>query len=406
MAENSYTYILVGGGMASASAIQGIRQYDGNGSILLIGNEEYLPYNRPPLTKGLWFGKKQLDDIYAHQNGFYAANHVDTALNTDVVRIFPDRHEILDSHGKTYQYTRLLLATGGTPRKLDIPGGTSNGICYYRYLDDYRTIRDAAKPNTTAIVIGGSFIGSEIAAALCHNQVKVTMVFPDDYLVSRVFPESLGKALQSMYQQRGITILNNDVPVSFNKENDRFLAATRSGQQLAADMLIVGVGITPNIQLAHDAGLATSNGIDVNEFLQTSNSDIFAAGDNAHFPYLALGQDMRVEHWDNAVNQGLFAGRNMAGAQQQYAYMPYFFSDLFEFGYEAVGDVSTKLQTFADWQKENDTGVIYYLQDGKVRGAMMCNVWNQVNAARELIKSGQQWTPDQLRGKIGQQKAA
>jgi NADPH-dependent 2,4-dienoyl-CoA reductase/sulfur reductase-like enzyme len=154
------------------------------------------------------------------------------------------------------------------------------------------------------------------------------------------------------------------------------------------------------MELARDAGLGTGDGIVVNEYLQTSNPDIFAAGDIANFPYKALGKRMRVEHWDNALNQGKQAGRNMAGANEKYDYMPYFFSDLFDFGYEAVGDVDASLETFADWKEENRTGVVYYLDDGKVMGVMMCNVWDKVEAARELIRKDDAVSVDNLRGAI------
>ena len=152
--------------------------------------------------------------------------------------------------------------------------------------------------------------------------------------------------------------------------------------------MIVGVGVKPSVTLAEQAGLATGDGIIVNEYLQTSHPDIYAAGDNARFPYQVLGQQARVEHWDNALNQGKHAGRNLAGARDAFTYMPYFFSDLFEFGYEAVGEVNSRMETRADWQKPFDTGVIYYLRDGRIRGAMMCNVWEKVEAARALIRRG------------------
>ena len=164
--------------------------------------------------------------------------------------------------------------------------------------------------------------------------------------------------------------------------------------------MIVGVGVIPEMELAKSGGLEVGNGIVVNEYLETSSPDIYAAGDNAFFPYRALGQPMRIEHWDNALNQGKWAGRNMAGAHEPFTYQPYFFSDLFEFGYEATGEVDSRLETFADWQKENDTGVIYYLRDGKVRGVMMCNVWDKVETARELIRKGERMTPEKLRGLI------
>lgn len=203
-----------------------------------------------------------------------------------------------------------------------------------------------------------------------------------------------------LYMERGIRILSGDRPISLTRNGRRFITHTEKGRQVESDLVIVGIGIAPEMKLAMDAGLQTGNGVVANQYLQTSHPDIYAAGDNVLFPYQVLDEQMRVEHWDNAVNQGKWAGRNMAGDHDPYSYMPYFFLDLFEFGYEAVGDVNAKLETFADWEKENETGVIYYLKDGKIRGAMLCNLWEKVPAARELIRAGKRLAPERLRGAI------
>ncbi|HUT74311.1 MAG TPA: FAD-dependent oxidoreductase [Armatimonadota bacterium] len=400
MAEHDYQYVIIGGGPAGAAAIEGIRERDHDGRILLVGAEKHLPYDRPPLSKKLWFGKKQVADIFLHDQAFYAANSTDLALGVRVVGLDPQRKTITDDQGDLHHYHKLLLATGGIPRTLGIPGGDLEGVCYYRYLDDYLTTRARATAAKSAVVIGGGFIGSEMAAALSLNQVEVTMVFPEQCLVARVFPETLGRSLQQTYIERGITVLSGDVPTAIERHDDALIVATRGGRRLRADIVIAGIGIAPASELAAGAGLTLDDGIVVDEYLRTSAPDIHAAGDNAFFPYQVLGQRTRVEHWDNAVNQGKQAGRNLAGAQEAFTYMPYFFSDLFDFGYEAVGEVDARLETFADWRQENDTGVIYYLREGQVRGAMMCNVWDQVEAARELIRGGRRMTAEDLRGAI------
>ena len=400
MTEESYTYIIIGGGLAGSSAVEGIRELDQKGPILLMGSEKHLPYDRPPLTKKLWFGKKKVEDIFLQKQDFYGQNNVVLATGVTARILDAKKKTVTDDKGRTYRYEKLLLATGGVPRILSIPGGDLDGIYYYRYLDDYLRMRQEASAGKSAVVVGGGFIGSEIAAALALNNVKVMMIFPDLYLVGRIFPESLGMSLQRHYRERGITILNGEKPASFTKKNERFLTRTESGKEIESDMVIVGIGIALSLDLARNAGLQTANGIIVDEYLQASLPGIFAAGDNAFFPYQALGKQTRVEHWDNALNQGKQAGRNMAGAHEPYMHMPYFFSDLFEFGYEAVGEVDSRLETFADWQKENDTGVIYYLKDGKVSGVMMCNVWEKVGAARDLIRKGGPITKEGLRGLI------
>jgi 3-phenylpropionate/trans-cinnamate dioxygenase ferredoxin reductase subunit len=386
-----YKYLIIGAGLAGASAVEGIREMDRDGKILLIGNEKHLPYDRPPLTKKLWFGKKKLEEIFLHDENFYKGKGAEFLKGKTIVSVDPSRKTAIDGDGREYAFYKLLLATGGVPRRLppDIKiagqGGDLEGICYYRYLDDYLEIRAKAKPGARAVIIGGGFIGSELAAALNINRVEVTMVFPEEYIVNRVFPEYLGRAVQQKFIEKGVKI-HHDKPASFEKKGDEFLTRTEGGLELTSTILIAGIGIIPETGLAESAGLKIGNGVIVNEFLQTSNPDIYAAGDNAFFPYKFLEKEMRIEHWDNALAQGHQAGRNMAGAREPYDYMPYFFSDLFEFGYEAVGDVNASLRTIADWKKENEEGTIYYLRDGVVAGAMMCNIFGKVDAARELIK--------------------
>lgn len=380
-----FDYLIIGGGLAGASAVQGIRELDIKGSILLVGAEKHLPYDRPPLTKKLWTGDKTVEEIFLHDKDFYKKNSVTLSLSTKVSSIDPKTRTVA-AGGSSYGYGKLLLATGGEPRRLNIPGADLPGISYYRYLDDYLKMREAAADGSSAVIIGGGFIGSELAAALNKNGVSVTMIYPSAYLVDRVFPEGIGRALQKHYVERGIRILSGRKPASFAKKGTRFVTRTDAGEEIVSEMAIVGVGITPSVELAVGAGLSTGNGIAVNGLLQTSDPDIYAAGDVALFPYAALEKTTRIEHWDNSLNQGVQAGRNMAGAGEEFTYMPYFFSDLFDFGYEAVGEVDSSLDTFADWHKDFDTGVIYYLKDDLVRGVMMCNIWDKVPAARELIR--------------------
>ncbi|MFH2211973.1 MAG: FAD-dependent oxidoreductase [Pseudomonadota bacterium] len=396
---NKFDYVIVGGGLAGASAVQGIREHDGRGSILLIGEEMHLPYNRPPLSKALWFGKSKVDDIFIHPQRYYEEHGVTLALGARVSTLDSGEKSVTFENGSVYRFGKLLLATGTRPRRIAIPGAEIDGINYFRTLDDYLGMQGDAQVNKSALIIGGGFIGSELAAAMNIN-LEVTMIFPSATLCRRVFPEPLGLEVQRHFQDRGIRVIPSDTPSSISKKGSTFRTETVSGKSLESDLVIVGIGVEPCIELARDAGLDVGNGIVVNEFLETSHPDIYAAGDNAFFPYRALGKSMRIEHWDNALVQGRWAGGNMAGAHEAYTYQPYFFSDLFELGYEATGEVDTSLEVFADWQKENQTGVIYYLREGRVRGVMMCNLWNKLDAARELIRKGTQMTPESLRGAI------
>lgn len=400
MATESFEYVIVGGGLAGGWAVDGIRERDPKGSICLISAENDLPYDRPPLSKQLWKGEQQLDQIFIHPHEYYAEQKVELRLATRATALDRARHQVTLADGQSVPYRKLLLATGGSPRRLSIPGGDLDGLFYYRTAADYRQLRAQVEAGRTAVVIGGGFIGSELAAALTICGAKVTMVFPEPYLVSRVFPAALGQALNAAYRVKGVDVLAGDVPTAIAIQDDGFQVSTRGGRTLSADIVIVGIGIAPNLELAQAAGLKTGNGIVVNSFLQTSDPDIYAAGDIAYFQEAVLGP-RRIEHWDCAVSQGKHAGRNLAGANAEFADLPFFYSDLFEFGYEAVGEVESRLETFADWQEENKTGVIYYLADGRVRGAMMCNVWGKVDDARALIREQKPVRPADLKGRIG-----
>lgn len=388
MTNYTCKFLIVGAGLAGASAVEGIREHDSKGSITIIGAEDHLPYNRPPLSKKLWFGKKEVKDIFIHNQDFYDQNGVTFFAGRRVLFLDVKNKTASDSQGESHRFEKLLLATGGTPTRLPIPGGDLAGLCYYRVLDDYERMKSAAAQGKSAVIIGGGFIGSEMAAALCINKLNVTMIYPSKQLCDRVFPEDLGMAMERLYQSRGIRILKGQKPLSFEQKGDRFVVQTSGGEKLTSDLVIVGVGIKPTVELAEHAGLATGDGIIINEYLQTAHPDIYAAGDNARFPSQALGQSRRMEHWDNALNQGKHAGQNMAGAHDPFIYMPSFFSDLFEFGYEAVGEVNSRMETLADWRKPFDTGVIYYLRNNQIRGTMMCNIWDKVEAARTLIHRG------------------
>lgn len=397
----TYKYIIVGGGLSGASAIKGIREHDKGGPVLLVGAERHMPYDRPPLSKKLWLGKKAVEDIFIDPPGFYEQNGVDVRLGTRAVSLDTKGRILADDSGASFGYEKLLIATGGAPKRLAIPGGDIEGVCYYRSLDDYNSLRDRAQPGSSAVIVGGGFIGSELAAALNHNKVAVTIIFPSAYLCSRVFPEPLGHAVQDDFIRRGIKVFSRTTPVSFEQKWGRFIVRTADHRVFESDMLVVGAGVAPSVELAERAGVVLGDGIDVDSRLRTSDPDIYAAGDCAYFPYKELGKKMRVEHWDNALTQGRIAGENMAGADKVYDHMPYFFSDLFDFGYEAVGDVSSKLAVVADWQEENKKGVLYYMKDNFVKGVMLCNVWDKVDEARALIRKKEAVTPASLKGRIG-----
>ena len=386
-----YKYLIIGGGLAGDGATRGIRELDTNGSIGLISMESDPPYMRPNLSKGLWKGRP-VEKIWRKTE-----ERADLLLGRKVTALDHEKKSIRDDKGDEYTYDKLLLATGGSP--IHLPFGKGD-IIYFRNFQHYQQLRKMADEKDHFVVIGGGFIGSEIAAALTMVGKKVTMVFLEDAIGGAIFPSDLAHFLNDYYRQKGVELISNDSVASVQKEGDRLTVRTGSGRAIEADGVVAGIGIRPNVELADAIGLKVDNGIVVNEQLETSHADIYAAGDAVNFYHAALGERVRVEHEDNAVFMGKLAGMNMAGGNETYTRTPMFYSDLFELGYEAVGETSSKMETVEDWQDGFNKGVIYYLEDGRVRGVILWNVWKQVDNARALMLEEGPFNAKNLIGKI------
>jgi NADPH-dependent 2,4-dienoyl-CoA reductase/sulfur reductase-like enzyme len=388
-----YKYLVIGGGMTADAAIRGIREIDPNGTIGLVSSESDPPYNRPPLSKGLWKGRP-LEKIWRKTDSMQVSLH----LGKKIVSLNTDEHRAEDSEGNVYTGEKILLATGGTPRRLPFGG---EDIIYYRSLADYKrllTLTEQGKNDFA--VIGGGFIGSEIAAALAMNGKKVTMLFPEDGIGARIYPPALSQFINNYYREKGVDVLAGEQITSLEPHNGRYILRTQSGLEIVVDGVIAGIGLQPNIELAASAGLQVASGILVDEYLATSHPDIYAAGDVAEVFNSTLNKRIRVEHEDNANAMGQQAGRNMAGARESYQHLSSFYSDLFELGYEAVGELDVRMETFEDWKKPFKEGVVYYLADGRVRGVLLWNVWDAVPAARVLIDEPGPFKPADLKGRI------
>ena len=387
-----YEYLIIGAGMTADAAVRGIREIDAKGSIGLIGAEADGPYDRPPLTKGLW-KDKPLDSVWRHTEG----QKVDLHLGRTAKTVDAQRKAVTDDRNDTYTYNKLLLATGGTPRRL--PFGDDQ-IIYFRTLADYRRLRSLTEKGRRFAVIGGGFIGSEIAAALSMNEKEVVMIFPGRNICDRVFPADLSNFVTDFYRQKGVEVLSGETVNAVERHGEQSAVKPQSHREIVVDGVVAGIGITPNVELARMAGLQIENGIVVDEFLSTSKPGIYAAGDVAAFQSPALGKRVRVEHEDNANTMGRLAGRNMVGASEPYHHLPFFYSDLFELGYEAVGELDARLSVTADWKEPYREGVLYYQQEGRVRGVLLWNVWGQVDAARELIANKQPLKDEDFIGRL------
>jgi len=394
---SNYQYLIIGGGMTAHAAISGIRAIDSEGSIGLISAEAYPPYKRPPLSKGLWQGKP-MEKIWYPLEELKVTLHLGRYAQT----LAAADKTVIDDQGNSYRYEKLLIATGGNPVKLPFGG---DEIIYFRDLDDYLKLRTLSEQKQRFAVIGGGFIGSEIAAALAMNGKQVTMLFPEEGIGASLFPHDLNQFLNDYYRAKGIEVLPRRMVTGLARKQDGLFLDVRNADgtgecNIEVDTVVAGIGIKPNVRLLEQAGFAIDNGIAVDELLRTKNLNIFAAGDVARFYNPALDIRMRAEHEDNALTMGRCAGRNMAGDSQLYHHLPYFYSDLFELGYEAVGRTDARLETVEDWAEPYKKGVIYYLQQNRVRGVLLWNVWDRVDAARALIAEPGPFAPADLKGKL------
>jgi len=386
-----YRYLIVGGGMTGDAACRGIRDHDPDGSIGLIGEEADPPYSRPPLSKALWQGKDEAS-IWRGT----AELGVELVLGRPVVALDLGAHTVTDAGGETYGYEKLLLSTGGTPRRL--PGDTGSGVIYFRRLPDYRALRALADAGAEVVVLGGGFIGSELAAALRGAGCAVRLVFPEPSIGSRLFPADMAESVNELYRSHGVEVMPGELVSAVEDDGVRFVVTLESGRRLESDAVVAGLGIVPNTGLAEAAGLEVDDGIVVDEHGRAGDTgDVYAAGDVARFPSALLGTSIRVEHEDQANSHGRAVGANMAGAGEPYTHQPFFYSDLFELGYEAVGDVDPRRETTAEWVEPFRKGVVAYLDEGgRPRGFLLVDVWGKVEAATAQIAAAEPLAPETL----------
>jgi 3-phenylpropionate/trans-cinnamate dioxygenase ferredoxin reductase subunit len=375
-------YLIVGGGMTADAACRGIRELDPDGGIVLATEEHHPPYARPPLSKELWDGTRE-STIWRGT----AELGVELLLGRRIVSLDLEQRVATDDRGASYTYERLLLATGGTPRRLPFE---RRDVIYFRTLDDYRNLRDIAGPGVRVAVVGGGFIGSELAAALRSTGCSVTLVFPAAGIGARLFPAELSASLTDYYRSRGVEVLAGETVTGIERDHADIWVST-SGHTFEADALVAGIGIEPNVELAIAAGLPVSNGIVVDGFGRVGGrDDVFAAGDVARFRVAALAAELRVEHEDHALSHGRCVGANMAGAGEVYDHLPRFDSDLFAVGYEAVGRLDSRLEMLVEWGELDGEGTVTYLdRERRPCGVLLWNRPGQLDEAVELVRGGE-----------------
>lgn len=368
----TYTYVIIGGGLAGQRAAQGIRKVDTEGTVALVTQEPHMPYERPPLSKGYLTGDEGLDAVYLKDDAWYDEHEITVMTGARATELDAEAHAVTLDDGETLVYEKLLLATGGHAWRLPLPGADLENVFTLRTIEDADAIRAAAEGAEQALVLGGSFIGSEVAASLTQSGVDVTMVFPESRLLERVVTEPLSDFLRDTFEGEGVRILDGTKPERLEGDGAVERAVLDSGEMLDVDLVVMGVGIRLNTALAEAAGLEMTERkeVIVDEYLRTSDPDVYAAGDIAAWPDPTFGQRLRVEHWDVARRQGRRAGGNMAGEEKPYTALPYFFSDMFDFSFEVWGNLTAWDQTVLRGELGSSRFQCFYFDQEQMVGAL------------------------------------
>jgi 3-phenylpropionate/trans-cinnamate dioxygenase ferredoxin reductase subunit len=387
------TYVIVGASLGGAKAAEALRAAGYDGRIVLLGAETELPYERPPLSKGYLQGKAERETIYVHPREWYADADIDLRLGVTVTEIDRAAHEVVLADGSRIGYTKLLLTTGSSPRQLQVPGADLDGVLYLRSASDSDRIKALIGQAGRIAVIGAGWIGLEITAAAREAGVAVTVLETADLPLLRVLGSEVASVFAALHAEHGVD-LRFGVQVAEITGSDGRADGVRlsDGTLIPADAVIVGVGITPNTELAATAGLDVDNGIRVDAQLRSSDPDIYAAGDVASAFHPILGKHIRVEHWANALNQPQAAARAMAGEQVSYERVPYFFSDQYDLGMEYSGYVEPDGYDEVVFRGDVDRRefVAFWLGNGgRVLAGMNVNVWDVNDAIQALVRAGQ-----------------
>jgi len=367
-----YTYLIIGGGIAGGKACEGIREVDQEGSIALITKEGHRPYQRPPLSKGYLKNEVDLDHVYLHPSEKYQELNVNLIKGTEAAGLSPEDHIVTLEDGEEIGYEKLLLATGGSAIRLPIWGNELENVFTLRSIEDSQNIQEAAGVNKRALVMGGSFIGAEVSATLSQLGTQVIEIFPESRLLEHVVPEELSEHLYDLFSENNVRLLPDTLSEGLEGETSVQRAILNNGERLDVDLVVMGVGIKLNTDFAKDSGLEIrqDGSIPVNQRLQTNQPDIFAAGDITAWPDPHSDQRLQVEHWDVARRQGRIAGRNMAGKDQSYTAVPYFFSDLYDLSFEVWGDLTSWDQTVRRGSIKTGSFAYFYFAEGQLKGVL------------------------------------
>jgi NADPH-dependent 2,4-dienoyl-CoA reductase/sulfur reductase-like enzyme len=385
------SYVIVGASLAGAKAAETLRDEGFDGPITLIGQETERPYERPPLSKGYLLGKEEKSTIYVHAESWYAEHDVELRLGATATAIDPAGRRVELADGTTVGYVKLLIATGASPRRLGVPGADLDNVLYLRTVGDAERLADALRAAGTVVIAGAGWIGLEAAAAAREYGCQVTVVEPASGALQASLGPELGAVFAGLHRAHGVTFRFSEGVTEFRGASGRVTTVvTSSGEELPADLVVVGIGAVPNSGLAEAAGLEVSNGILADASLHTSAADIFAAGDVVNYFNPLLGRQVRVEHWGNALIGGPAAAKAMLGQDVIYDPVPYFYSDQYDLGMEAAGLPTPGSYDQIVYRGDRDglEFISFWLSGGVVVAGMNVNIWDVNDDIQALIKAG------------------
>jgi 3-phenylpropionate/trans-cinnamate dioxygenase ferredoxin reductase component len=388
MSDNQ-TIVIVGASLAGAKAAETLRQEGFAGRVVLIGEERDRPYERPPLSKGFLRGDEEAAKIFVHDAGFYSEQAIDLRTSTRVTALDPGASEVVLDGGERLPYDRLLLTTGAAPRRLAVPGADLPGVHYLRDVWDADRLGLAIRHASRVVVIGAGWIGSEVAASARQMGAEVAMVDPGAAPLAKVMGPEVGAVFRQLHANHGVELYLGTGVEAVVGTDAAAGVRTADGRFIEGDLVVVGIGVVPRTELAEAAGIQVGNGVEVNEYLETSVPGIFAAGDVAAAWHPGLGERVRVEHWANALNQGPAAAKNMLGAGISYDRVPYFFSDQYDFGMEYSGYARNWDRVVFRGNPDDGKFIAFWIADGRVVAGMNANVWDVTGPIQALIRSRQ-----------------
>lgn len=366
-------YLIIGGGLAGSQAAKHLREQDAEAGIAIIAQEPYPPYDRPPLSKEFLRGEKARNELFFDPPDFFAARHIDLHLGTSVTHLDPRARTVTLSDQRVLTFEKALIATGGRPVRLSIPGHDLPGVHYLRTLDDAIQLSAEARPGTRAVLIGAGFIGVEVAASLTQRGVQATVIEAQPRIWPRFADAGLADVIQDYCARKGVTFRTAHQVTAVHGKDRVAAVALKSGESMPCEFVCIGVGILPNVELAREAGLTVDNGIVVNEFLESSHPDIYAAGDVANYLDPVFGKRRRVEHWGHAEYTGQLAAQNMVGRRKPYDLLTYVWSDIFDLHLEFAGDESEHDQVLQRGRPEDRSFFTFYLKQHRLTAYFAVN---------------------------------